>query len=311
MYHNSRNSIPARLLLKLICPQLIDPPKCNIGLGKETTLQLSKHKPAHIYLSARTPPKGLAAIEDIKASFATPADCPPITFIKCDLASLPSVVEAAREFTSKEKRLDKLYLNAGVMALPPGVTEQGYEIQFGTNHLGHQLLTKLLLPTLLKTAEEGADVRVVTLSSAGHIGAWGISFDKLKSSMDSLFTSTGVRYAQSKLANILFAKELARRYPSITSVVIHPGVVKTELWVSMINWKGVGKIIPMIRDKFYTSVEDGAKNQLWAGTAEGVNTGTYYAPVGVTGQETRTGCNMELAKKLWDWTDKELEPYTL
>lgn len=280
-------------------------------MGKQTALQLSKHKPAHIYLSARTPSKGLAAIEDIKNSFPTPADCPPITYIKCDLASLPSVVEAARDFTSKEQRLDILYLNAGVMFLPAGVTEQGYEIQFGTNHVGHQLLTKLLLPTLSKTAEGGSDVRVISLSSTGHIPAFGLDFNKLKTPMDTMRTPTTIRYAQSKLANLLFAKELAKRYPSITSVAVHPGVVKTELWESMSKWTGVGKIVPFMRDRLYTSVEDGAKNQLWAGTAPGVKTGTYYCPVGITGQETRTGNNMKLAAKLWDWTDKELESYTL
>jgi len=224
------------------------------------------------------------------------------------------VVAAAKEFVEKESRLDRLFLNAGVMALPPGVTEQGYEIQFGTNHLGHALLTKLLLPTLIKTAEgKGGkeDVRVITLSSAGHAPASGINFDKLKTSMDSFTTSTMSRYAQSKLANVLFAKELARRYPSLTSVALHPGVVKTNLWESTINWWGVGRLVTIIRDTLYTSVEDGAKGQLWAGTAEGVKSGQYYTPVGVTGQDTRVACNMELAKKLWDWTDKELEQYTL
>jgi len=211
--------------------------------------------------------------------------------------------------------LDRLFLNAGVMALPPGLTEQGYEIQFGTNHLGHALLTKLLLPTLLKTAEgdggKKEDVRVITLSSAGHAPSFGISFDKLKTSMDSLATPTFSRYAQSKLANVLFAKELARRYPTITSVALHPGVVKTELWASTIKWWGIGKLVTLVRDSIYTSVQDGAKGQLWAGTAAGVKSGQYYAPVGVTGQETRVACNMELSKKLWDWTDKELENYTL
>jgi retinol dehydrogenase-12 len=96
------------------------------------------------------------------------------------------VQSAARELVAKEKRLDILILNAGVMAIPPGTTEQGYENQFGTNHMGHALLTKLLLPTLLKTAEQlGADVRVVALASIGHIGAprAGILFDLLKTPM--------------------------------------------------------------------------------------------------------------------------------
>lgn len=137
---------------------------------------------------------------------------------------------AARDFTSKERRLDLLYLNAGIMATPAGLTKDGYEIQFGTNHVGHALLTKLLLPTLSRTADEpGSDVRVICLSSIGHAAALftGICFDKLKTEMS--WTPTMVRYAQSKLANILFARELARRYPKILAVSVHPGAVNSTL----------------------------------------------------------------------------------
>ena len=171
-------SITSHLLLTRTCTG-------NIGLGKETILQLSKHNPSHIYLSARNASKALSAISDIQSSFPSTSPPPPITFIQCDLSSLPSVQSAAREFAAKEKRLDILILNAGIMAVPPAMTEQGYEIQFGTNHVGHTLLTKLLLPTLLRTAEDGNDVRVVALSSIGHTGAplSGILFDQLKSPM--------------------------------------------------------------------------------------------------------------------------------
>jgi retinol dehydrogenase-12 len=223
------------------------------------------------------------------------------------------VQSAAKEFVGKEKRLDKLWLNAGVMALPPGLTEQGYEIQFGTNHVGHALLVKLLLPMLLKTAEEpGSDVRVVSLSSAGHATPpWGgIKFDLLKTTMDSYFTTTLFRYGQSKLANILFAKELARRYPSLTSVAIHPGVVSTDLFDAASKWPGAKPIWGLVRG-YLTTVQDGAKNQLWAGTAEGVKTGLYYMPIGIAEKGSAHASNPELAKKLWEWTEHELEGYTL
>ncbi|KAH8602359.1 hypothetical protein B0O99DRAFT_648139 [Bisporella sp. PMI_857] len=289
----------------------------NAGLGKETILQISKHNPAHIYLSARTQSKAESAIESIKSTFSDPNECPPITFIECDLSSLPSVVSAAKEFLSKEKRLDRLFLNAGVMGIPAEVTGQGYEVHFGTNHMGHALLTKLLLPTLLRTAEEGNDqgqkndVRVISLTSAGHAGVFGVSFDKLKTPMDSYMTSTLVRYAQSKLANLLYAKELARRYPSLTSAAVHPGIVRTDLWDTTVTWPGLGHIVKLAKSVFYTSVEGGAKNQLWAGTAAGVKSGEYYTPIGVTGQGTRVSNDAELATRLWDWTEKELEGYTL
>lgn len=215
---------------------------------------------------------------------------------------------------NKEGRLDRLFLNAGIMAGPAGVTEQGYELQFGTNHMGHALLTKLLLPTLLKTAAEpGADVRVVALSSVGHAATpWGgINFAGLKTPMSSMLPSaTWTRYGQSKLANILFAKELARRNPSITAVAVHPGVVATELFRSTLP-AALGGVMNWAKGTFFKRVEEGAQNQLWAGCGEGVVSGEYYMPVGIPGQCSRTANDAALAKKLWEWTEKELEAYTL
>jgi NAD(P)-dependent dehydrogenase (short-subunit alcohol dehydrogenase family) len=127
-----------------------------------------------------------------------------------------------------------------------------------------------------------------------------------------------VRYAQSKLANILFAKELARRYPTITAVAVHPGVVDTELWRAMFSgWLGLGKMLNAGKKVFYTSVEGGAKNQLWGATAKKgevkgeVRSGEYYTPVGVPRNGSCKSEDMELAKKLWDWTEKELDGYSL
>lgn len=208
------------------------------------------------------------------------------------------------------------------MAMPPGLTEQGYEIQFGTNHVGHALLTKLLLPTLLKTAEEpAADVRVVSLASIGHLGApsKGILFDQLKTPMDSLTTSAFTRYGQSKLANVLFAKELNKRFgdKGITSVAVHPGVVNTELYRSTAKWPVVGQLLGLTKGILFSSVPVGAKGQLWAATAPkgdvkgAVKGGEYYTPVGVAGQESANGKDSKLAEKLWEWTEKELEGYTL
>jgi retinol dehydrogenase-12 len=292
----------------------------NVGLGKETIMQLSKHQPAHIYLSARSADKANTAIEEIKAAYPPKSSkpCPPITFIPCDLTSLPSVQAAARTFVSRESRLDILILNAGVMATPPGLTEQGYEIQFGTNHVGHAFLTKLLLPTLLKTTQDpAADVRVVSLASIGHIGAplKGIDFNTLKTNMDGLTTHTFVRYGQSKLANILFTKELNKRYEDrgIMAVAVHPGVVNTELYRSTVAWPVVGTLVGAVKSALWTSVADGVKGQLWAATAPRglVKSGEYYTPVGVLGQGSAKSSDMALAEKLWEWTEKELAEYTL
>jgi NAD(P)-dependent dehydrogenase (short-subunit alcohol dehydrogenase family) len=304
----------------------------NVGLGKQTVLQLVKHNPAHIYLAARNEASAQKAIAEIET--AVPGSASRIRYIHCDLADLASVKTAARSFLEAEKergggeaRLDLLFLNAGIMATPAGLTADGYEMQFGTNHVGHFLLSKLLLPTLVTTAKlPGADVRVVSLSSIGHIFApsSGISFDELRTPMSSSLTLT--RYGQSKLANILFAKELHRRYheQGITAVAVHPGVVNTELYRNAIsNWPlGVGKVIDVARGTVYTSVEDGAKGQLWAatgplrgrGSKEGkgeVVSGEYYTPVGVPGQGSRASIDAELAVKLWDWSEKEVSAYEL
>ena len=193
--------------------------------------------------------------------------------------------------------------------------------------MGHALLTKLLLPTLLSTAEaqrkegKAPDVRIVSLASIGHIAApiSGIRFDGLKTEMRTY--PTLMRYGQSKLANILFAKELATRYGEmgITAVAVHPGIVNTELYRSIISgWFGIGRIVELVKSAMYTNVNDGAKCQLWAATSplkgesrSGVEGGQYYTPVGVTGQGSWLSGNVELAEKLWEWTEKELEDWTL
>ncbi|KAH7408049.1 hypothetical protein BKA64DRAFT_437756 [Cadophora sp. MPI-SDFR-AT-0126] len=285
----------------------------NVGLGKQTILQLSKHNPKRIYLAARTQSKAEAAIKEIQ----TLVPSAPITYIHCDLTSLSSVQECAREFVSKEDRLDLLFLNAGIMATPAGTTAEGYEIQFGTNHVGHALLTKLLLPTLVKTAAEaGSDVRVISLSSIGHLYApWsGISFPDLKTDMRG--SSTWCRYGQSKLANILFAKALQKMYgeKGIKAVAVHPGVVDTELYrTAFSGYLGLGRLLNKGKRLVYTGVEKGALNQIWAGVGKGedVRGGEYYTPVGLSGQGSRWSGDEGLADALWEWTEKELVGYEI
>jgi retinol dehydrogenase-12 len=279
----------------------------NIGLGKATSLALAKHNPEHIYLAARTPSKAEDAIKEIKTAVPNVK----ITFIQCDLASLSSVQTAAREFTNKSSRLDILINNAGVMALPAGLTADGYEIQFGTNHVGHALLTKLLLPTLLKTAEEpGSDVRVISLSSIGHkyTPSGGIAFPVLKEEQKS--TSTWARYGQSKLANILHSSELARRYPTIKCVSVHPGVVDTNLSATLTGSNVLlGWTKAIVTPLMITPVEKGAWNQLWAATSPDIKSGEYYTPVAVTGGRSGNANNEKLARELWDWTENELKAW--
>lgn len=178
--------------------------------------------------------------------------------------SIHSIKAAATTFLASVSRLDILMLNAGIMACPPGLTKESFEVQFGTNHMGHAFLVKLLLPLLLGTAaaSPGIDVRVVSVSSVAHkfCPSVGIDFGVLKTPADGMATND--RYGQSKLANVLFIGELARRYPQLTSVAIHPGTVKTDLQNS-----NDGSLLVSAFQKFVVpiigvSVEDGAKNQL-------------------------------------------------
>ncbi|KAI4636976.1 hypothetical protein J4E93_010766 [Alternaria ventricosa] len=208
------------------------------GLGEESVRALAAHSPLHIYFTGRNVTAANALIADIKAKHPTTS----LSFIKMDLSSLRAVKEAiAQEF--KHDRLDILMNNAGIIAKPAVLSTDGFEIQFATNHLGHAMLTRELMPILLKTAKEpGADVRVVSNTSAGYefhrAIKGGISFDELDagSTMSRMMLGAWIRYGQSKLANILFATELARRHPELTSVAIHPGLVKTPMNTEMAGW---------------------------------------------------------------------------
>jgi NAD(P)-dependent dehydrogenase (short-subunit alcohol dehydrogenase family) len=239
-----------------------------------------------------------------------------LTFIECDLSSLVSVQSASKKFLSVSSRLDVLMCNAGIMATPATLSPDGYEIQFATNHLGPALLIKLLLPRMLDTASQpSSDVRIVNLASVAYQSAppSGIEFAKLKTKDANYgpFYSPNkwLCYGQSKLANILYAKELAARYPSITSVAVHPGFIRTglhahESWVDR-------QIVNLIADK-WVEKEQGAWTQTWAATAgkSQVTSGKYYEPVGVeTVPTTKPGKDAELAKRLWEWTEKELESW--
>lgn len=285
----------------------------NIGLGKQSVLEFARHQPALIWLGARNLDRARATEEEIKQQVA---NAPPIKVLELDLASLASVEKAARRVNAESDRLDILMLNAGVMGMSPGLTGDGYEVQFGTNHVGHALLAKLLLPVLEKTAAlPDADVRIVALSSGGHRHApsEGIRFNSLKTDGASLgTTSIGAfaRYGQSKLANILWARQMAALHPKFTVAAVHPGVVHTNLVAGTTAIPGVVRsLVNAVSSLLFTSVEVGVKNQLWASVAGDVKSGEYYEPVGVAGSGSANAKNGELAERLWEWTEKELDGY--
>ncbi|KAM0146244.1 hypothetical protein ACHAQE_010837 [Botrytis cinerea] len=278
----------------------------NIGLGRECILQLSKHSPSKIYMASRSEAKALSAISEIQEIVPNA----PIVFVELDLASLASVKTAADEILATTNRLDILMNNAGIMTPPHNLTKDGYEIQFGTNHMGHALFTKLLLPLLSETAKKpNSDVRIVNLSSSEHTQApnEGVIFDQVKTEM----TSVGPRklYGQSKLCNIYYTKALAKRYPQIKSVAVHPGVVQTNLISSFQEaHKFLAPLVTLLSKVAFTKVEDGALNQLWAATGkmDQVKQGGFYYPVAKEYDAAPIVNDPEMANKLWDFTEKEL-----
>ncbi|KAK4233369.1 hypothetical protein C8A03DRAFT_48067 [Achaetomium macrosporum] len=267
----------------------------NVGLGKQAVLEYARQRPQLIWLAARSTEKGNAARRNRPSH----------------LASFTSIKAAAATVLSTSTRLDILMLNAGIIAQPPGLTADGYELQFGTNHIGHALLTKLLLPLLIQTATTSHppknDVRVVSLSSHGHVYSPkpGINFDTLKTPAEDL-GSVG-RYSQSKLANVLWARQLARVYPQLTVATVHPGMVNTQLVENATGTPAFVRILVRVGRRLFSEVEDGVKNQLWASVAAEVKSGEYYEPVEVAGEESAFARDEGLRRRLWEWTEKELE----
>ncbi|KAK1526966.1 uncharacterized protein CCOS01_07228 [Colletotrichum costaricense] len=278
------------------------------GLGKESVIQLAKHNPAAIYLTARTEARGNAAIKEVEQ--AVPAAKNKIKYLELDLGSFASIKKSTDAFLTSADRLDILMNNAGLMATPPGLTTDGYEIQFGSNYMGPALFTKLLLPILKKTAEQsGSDVRVVNLSSElfKQAPSEGILLSKCKTPLDNI--SSLARYGQSKLADYYHTRTLSQLYPSIKFVAVHPGVVNTGLFDDFRKRRPwVGGVISVLGSIFLTDVHAGARAQLWASTAASasVKSGGFYNPKFKEYKEANL-YDDKAAKELWDWTEKELE----
>lgn len=284
------------------------------GLGAGCVEILAQHNPSHIYFTGRSTAKANVLIEKIRLK----SPKVPITFLECDLTSFASVQAVAKRLLAESARLDVLICNAGIMAVDAATTKDGYEIQFQVNHLAHALLIKLLLPLMLRTAEgPNADVRIVNMASIAYQQApkAGIEFSTLKSNQASLGPPLipgpkWSRYGQSKLANLLYPQELAKKYPAILSVSVHPGFIITDLFANVSFATRLPALIQSIGKRI--PLEQGPYNQLWAATSPraGIKNGEYYEPVGVVGTRTTARArDAQLAEKLWDWTQDALVGY--
>ena len=191
---------------------------CNTGIGKETALDLAR-RGASVYMACRDKVKCEEARQEIIKATGNLN----VFNRSLDLSSLDSVRRFVAEFLKEEPRLDVLINNAGVMMCPKMLTKDGFEMQLGTNHLGHFLLTNLLLDTLKKSAPS----RIINVSSLAHIGG---KLNKEDLNYDKHYVDV-MAYCQSKLANVLFTRELAKRLKGtgVTANSLHPGAVNTDL----------------------------------------------------------------------------------
>ncbi|TBU57725.1 NAD(P)-binding protein [Dichomitus squalens] len=274
----------------------------NTGVGYEIVKELLRHN-AKVYLAARSEEKATVAIERLKKETGKEAH-----FLHLDLGNIASVRKAAEDFLAKETALHTLFNNAGVMWSPVAdVTADGYDLQFGTNVLGHFLLTKLLLPALLKGKESSGDghARVITTTSPyAYIGH--INFDTLKDGPARRKQSTEVLYQQSKLGDILVAFELARRYgeQGIVSVTLHPGILKTDLL------RHTNFVKRAALESVYYPPAMGALTPLYAGTTpEGLKlNGKYLIPWAREAEVyNKEAYDEDLARRLWEWLEEQVK----
>ncbi len=249
------------------------------GIGRITALELGRQG-FHVVGAGRSASRTTPVVHQIRAEGGS------AEFLELDLERLSSCANAAREFVESGRTLDVLVNNAGVGGIR-GVTPDGFEIHFGVNHLGHFMLTRGLTPALA----DGA--RVVQVTSAAHFNAEGIDFDRVRGKTRSLLGWK--EYAVSKLANMLFTRELARRRPGLHTYGVHPGMTDTNIIPRFAR--------PFLRNRLFTA-EQGADTVIWCSIAPevGDETGRYYRR-----RESRSASDAalddDLAVMLWERSD--------
>ncbi|XP_064643881.1 retinol dehydrogenase 14-like [Lineus longissimus] len=242
----------------------------NSGIGKESALDIAR-RGARVIMACRNAEEG----EKVAAEIREKTGSTQIVVRTLDLASLTSVRNFAEEIKRSENRLNVLLNNAGVMMCPPMKTADGFEMQLGTNHLGHFLLTNLLLDLLKSSAPS----RIVNVSSTAHKHG-KIHFDDLM--LEKKYDSWG-SYQQSKLANVYFTTELAKRLEgtNVTANCLHPGVIRTNLGRHLNNagWKVATTLTYFPAKLFLKTPTEGAQTNIYLSVSEEVEgvTGKYFA----------------------------------
>ncbi len=263
-----------------------------LSLGKETAIDLAK-RGAKVIIGCRSKQKGEEALVDIKEKSGSEN----VHLRPIDLASFKSIRAFAEGILESESRLDILINNAGIMACPFWKTEDGHQIQFGVNHLGHFLLTNLLLGLI----EKSAPSRIVIVSSLAHRFPFSVDLDKVN---DEESYSAWSAYGVSKLANVLFAKELSRRLKdkNVSAFSLHPGSVSTELQRHSLRADAIREVLMQPYLKLcFKSPWQGAQTSIFCAVQEGLEkySGEYFADCAVA-TTSSFAKDEDLAKKLWD-----------
>ncbi|KAL2858456.1 hypothetical protein BJY01DRAFT_150 [Aspergillus pseudoustus] len=277
------------------------------GLGKELINILYSHN-AKIYVAARSEAKTREVIREIQR--AHPSSRGELIFLRLQLDDLTTIKQSAGEFLTKETRLDVLWNNAGVMVPPQGSKSvQGYELQIGTNNLGHFLFTQFLRPVLVATAKTAPknSVRVVWVSSSAADGAPRPAIDF--SNMD-YHVEEGIwsKYSRSKAGNVLHSAEFARRTAGegIISVALNPGNFVTNLQQNMPRMQ-----LAMFRLISHEPIH-GAYTELFAGLHPSItekNNGGWVSPFGKIEPARKDLLDPELGRKYWEWSETQVKPY--
>ncbi|XP_061661184.1 retinol dehydrogenase 12, like [Syngnathoides biaculeatus] len=266
----------------------------NTGIGLEAAADLAT-RGARIIMACRDMEKAQAAIKEVKERSLNQN----VVCMKLDLSDTKSIREFARAVNEGEPVLNILINNAGVMACPYGKTADGFELQMGVNHLGHFLLTFLLLDLLKRSSP----ARVVTVSSMAH--SWGsINLDDINSERAY---DKNKAYAQSKLANVLFTRALAKRTQGtgVTAYSLHPGVVQTDLWRHL---NGPQRFFVKLASPFTKTSAQGARTTVYCAVEPSLAdvSGGYYSDC-APANCSAAGKDDELAQKLWELSCRLLD----
>ncbi|KAH7872559.1 NAD-P-binding protein, partial [Lentinula edodes] len=273
----------------------------NTGIGYEI-IKAVLLKNAKVYMATRSSEKAAVAIARLKVETGGKE----AIFLELDLASLSSIRNAANDFKQKESALHVLFNNGGVMNTPiQFLTTDGYDLQFGTNVIGHYVLFKELLTPLLAGAQSSQDkkARIVNMSSSAQMFIDTIHFDTIKDTPKRRKLGSAKLYMQSKLANIVLSNEIGRRYSSegLVSISLNPGNIRTDLQ------RHTPSAFMLLFGWLFSPASLGALTPLYAGvsSASGDLNGKYLIPRARIGKMRPEASDLSVGEKLWKWLEDE------